>query len=143
MGRTAVARLEDDGAGGYGALEVNLTGLADFGRALHDEQSQNFAPVAGAAIDVFQSGEATVLADPAFAELGLARSAHQLSQDQAVQLLSAYSVALVAMAEVASEIAAQYAGTDAFTAATVADVHGELSQTPPVPTPDELSRRAI
>jgi hypothetical protein len=143
MGRTPVARLEDDSTGTFGPLEVDLAGLADFARALHDEQSQHFAPVASAAIDVFQSGQATVLADPAFAELGLARSAHQLSLDQAVQLLSSYSVALVALAEAANEVATRYAGSDAFAQATVTDVGGQLSQATPVVTPDEMGRRAV
>jgi hypothetical protein len=143
MGRTAVARLEDDSTSMYGPLEVDLAGLADFARALHDEQNQRFAPTASAAIEVFQSGEATVLADPAFAELGLARSAHQLSLDQAVQLLSSYSVALVTLADTAGEVAARYAGSDAFAEATVTDVSGQLSQAAPVPTPDEMSRRAV
>ena len=138
-----MARLEDDGTSPYGSLEVDLAGLADFGRALRDEQSQRFAPVASAAIEVFQSGQATVLADPAFAELGVARAAHQLGLDQAVQLLSAYSVALVALADVADEVAARYAGADAFSRATVADVSGQLADMAPVPTPDSLSRRAV
>jgi hypothetical protein len=138
-----VGRLEDDSTGSYGPLEVDLAGLADFARALRDEQSQRFAPVATAALDVFQAGQATVLADPAFAELGLARSAHQLSLDQAVQLLSAYSVALVALADAADEVAARYAGSDAFAEATVADVGGQLSQVAAVPAPDRLPRRAV
>lgn len=138
-----MARLQDDGTSKYGPLEVDLAGLADFARALHDEQSQRFAPVASAAIDVFQSGAATVLADPAFAELGLARSAHQSSLDQAVQLLNAYSVALVALADVAGDVATRYAGSDAFAKATVADVGGQLAQVAPVPTPDEVSGSAF
>lgn len=92
---------------------------------------------------MFQSGQATVLADPAFAELGLARSAHQLSLDQAVQLFSSYSVALVALADVAGEVAVRYADSDAFAEATVTDVSGQLSGVAPVPTPDDMSRRAI
>lgn len=138
-----MGRLEDDNTGSYGPLEVDLAGLADFARALRDEQNQRFAPVATDALDVFQSGQATVLADPAFAELGLARSAHQLSLDQAVQLLSAYSVALVALADAADEVATRYAGSDAFAAATIADVGGQLSQVTPVPAPDESTRRAV
>ncbi|GIH12172.1 hypothetical protein [Rugosimonospora africana] len=130
---------DDDSTSGYGSLEVDLAGLADFARVLREEQSQRFAPVATTALDVFQSGQATVLADPAFAELGLARSAHQLSLDQAVQLLSAYSVAMVALADAADEVANRYAGSDAFAEATIADVGGQLSQMPSIPAPDQLT----
>ncbi|WP_345625591.1 hypothetical protein [Rugosimonospora acidiphila] len=138
-----MARLEDDRTTAYGPVEVDLTGLTDFARALHDEQSQRYAPVASSAIDVFQSGQATVLADPAFAELGLARSAHQLSLDQAVQLLNAYSVALVALADTAGEIATRYAGSDAFAEAKVTDVGGQLSGASPVPPPADGLRRPV
>jgi len=105
-------------------IEADLSTLAEFAKALHDEVNQNFMPHARRTIDKFDSVPFT--APNGFVELTEAHTAYSNSLERMLELLNAHSAATWDLATAAETIAKHYRDSDAYSAATVGDVRGLL-----------------
>jgi hypothetical protein len=109
-------------------IEVNLSTLGQFAKALRDEVDQNYYPQARTIIETIDARAAPFAAPGDCYELLSAHDQYGYCRDGAIELLAKYGVATEELAMAAELIAKRYADSDAFVAAQVADVQDAIRQ---------------
>ncbi|MBO0868982.1 MAG: hypothetical protein J2P15_10480 [Micromonosporaceae bacterium] len=118
----------DEGPGwlrDYQPIQADLSTLAEFAKALQDEVNRNFVPHARRTVDKLNSVPFT--APDGFVELTEAYTTYSNTLERTLELLNAHSAATWDLAAAAETIAKRYRDSDAYSAATVADVRGALN----------------
>ena len=106
----------------YRPVEVDLSTLAQFAKALRDEVDLNFRPHAARLIDALDPGADPFESRDGFFELMAAWNQYGFCRDRAIQLLVAYANATEQLATAADLVAQRYRDTDALAAAQLSDI---------------------
>jgi hypothetical protein len=129
IGEATVATTDDSRwPDEYRPIEVDLSSLGKFAKALRDEVELNFRHHARRIGDTLDPGEEALPAKPGIAEWEAARGQYADGRNRAISLLGAYERATSQIAEAAEVIARRYRDSDQFAQATVSDVHDAFSQ---------------
>jgi hypothetical protein len=109
-------------------IEVDVSSLAKFAKALRDELEWSFRPQASWVIDTIDPGVEALPPKPGIQEWEMARTQYTDGRNRAISLLNAYHFATVLIADAADLIAQRYRDSDAYAKATAADVRGAFDQ---------------
>jgi hypothetical protein len=112
----------------YQPIEVDISSLGKFAKALRDEVDQNFHPHRLRITSTLDSGVEALPPKPGVIEWEAARKQYAVGRDQALLLLEKYEQATSQIAEAADLIARRYRDSDQFSRATVSDVHDAFNQ---------------
>ncbi len=124
----------------YKAFSADITKLMDFADRLTQELEQNFRPHAAKIVDGLAGGVPFGRGSLSCLELTQASGTYGEVLGRAHELLTAHDQATLIFAQAVRTIATEYRDTDAFSAATLADVTAVL---PPEPAPRGTARRAV
>jgi hypothetical protein len=117
----------------YHPLEVDLSTLAQFAKALRDEVDLNFRPHVEQIERELDPAHSPFHLRPGFLELEAAWYTHAECKARALDLLAAYAATTAELAAAAEQVANQYRGSDAFAAAQAMDVHNALTDATKTP----------
>ena len=109
-------------------IEVDVSSLAKFAKALRDELELSFRPQASWVIDTIDPGVEALPPKPGIQEWEMARTQYTDGRNRAIDLLNAYHQATLQIADAADVIAERYRSSDAYARATIADVHDAFDQ---------------
>jgi hypothetical protein len=103
-------------------IEVDVSTLSGFAKALRDEVELNFRPHLGRVVDGLAPATAPFPLREDFTELAAAWWAYGDCKGRTADLLQAYADATLELARAAEIVAANYRGTDQLAAAKLGDV---------------------
>jgi hypothetical protein len=110
-----------------GSIDVDVSGLDKFAGSIEGELRANFEPQAIGLMRTYQTGSYFGMGHES-SDVQAARERYTVCLQVAVNQLAAYANATQILIEAARTVAARYRGTDAMTAANMADVQSALNQ---------------
>jgi hypothetical protein len=111
---------------GLRAIDVDVSGLDTFAGSIEGELQANFEPQAIGLMRIYQSGSYFGMGHES-PDVQAARERYTGCLQAAVNQLAGYANATQILIEAARVVAARYRGTDAMTAANLAEVQGALA----------------
>jgi hypothetical protein len=108
-------------------VEVDISTLAQFAKALRDEVESNFVPHMQLVIETLDPGRKALPAGEGFGELAATRGRYEDCRNRAIDLMDAYARVTREIADAADAVAQQYRGSDVFAAARADQVRGAFT----------------
>ncbi|GAA0938453.1 hypothetical protein [Virgisporangium aurantiacum] len=112
---------------GLTAIDVDVSGLDTFAGSVEGELQANFEPQAIGLMRIYQTGSYFGMGHES-PDVQAARTRYTTCLQAAVNQLAGYANATQILIEAARAVAARYRGTDALSAANLAEVQGALDQ---------------
>jgi hypothetical protein len=111
---------------GLTAIDVDVSGLDEFAGSIEGELRANFEPQAIGLMRIYQTGSYFGMGHES-ADVQDARERYTTCLQVAVNQLAAYANTTQILIDAARTVAARYRGTDALTAANMAEVQATLA----------------
>ena len=112
---------------GLTAIDVDVSGLDTFAGSVEGELRANFEPQAIGLMRIYQTGSYFGMGHES-PDVQAARARYTTCLQAAVNQLAGYANATQILIEAARAVAARYRGSDALSAANLAEVQGALDQ---------------